>query len=799
MKIKDYIIHIFLFLIILLGFILMTVFYYYNIEVKLINQSINEAEEITKADLYDVETVVERYQSRFLNNIEDEKITIVERFVDGYENQFKDNNLVFTMKSNIMRGNDYTYALFFYNSDTKGVGMVECGDVFHAKDKTVITISNTDGSVIYSNSEQKFNQFYDQLRKENNEGLISEIKGDIKEAGAVSVRAKLNGINTIMVGQAYNGFIYFQNISMSANLLSLQAIKNLSFIYFGGILILFVCASVVSSLAIRKALKELLVKNKIYSRKSKNYFLRITKTGKIIKSNRFFKGLVGGAEINNISIFKTEDETPIIYYFEKEQLVKGLYVDDKGKEHIICFSSIPYRGDYFIVGNDITKTYMDEKYLINLSTKNPVTKQNNKLVLATKYDSLVSLSVEKKISFISLSIKEFRKTNKLLGRQTGDLVLIAFVDLLKKIFEDENVYHVEADNFLVVSIEDSHEETVKKCNLLCEQLKKPIVVNNNQIFILTNIGIYNLEPRSGYTFEECLYKTNIAYISAKNSLSRDIVTYDRTLQGNVDRIAQMQRDLANAVKNNEFEMYYQPQYDVNDEKIVGFEALIRWNNPKYIGHSPQEFIELAEESGAIIEIGNFVIKSVFKSAKEFEQYDVHLSMNVSPAQILQVGFVQDLLAAYEEVGLKPGSVALEITETFLMESFDLVIEKLKVLKKHGFSIHLDDFGTGYSSMLYLKDLPIDTIKIDKDFVKHIETDKFSRIIVKKIISLGQELEMNVICEGVETSTQRSIVKKFGCPTIQGYLVGKAMSMDVALDELQNIKESSKEKPSKTKK
>ena len=195
--------------------------------------------------------------------------------------------------------------------------------------------------------------------------------------------------------------------------------------------------------------------------------------------------------------------------------------------------------------------------------------------------------------------------------------------------------------------------------------------------------------------------------------------------------------------NNEFEMYLQPQYDTEINKICGCEMLIRWNNPKYYHQSPAYFIQMAEQNGLIIQLGRFINETAMKIAKQLEPYGIDLSVNVSPVQILQAGFVQEFIDIAEKYEVNKERISLEITESFLMENFDIVNEKLKILKRYGFHIHLDDFCTGYSSMLYLKELPINAIKIDKEFTKFLNIDTYSRAIVNKIASLAKNLELDI--------------------------------------------------------
>jgi EAL domain-containing protein (putative c-di-GMP-specific phosphodiesterase class I) len=179
---------------------------------------------------------------------------------------------------------------------------------------------------------------------------------------------------------------------------------------------------------------------------------------------------------------------------------------------------------------------------------------------------------------------------------------------------------------------------------------------------------------------------------------------------------------------------------------------------------------MAEKNNMIIDIGRIALHETFQIAKELEKYVVHISVNISPVQMLQAGFVNEVIAIFEQYELKKGSISLEITETFLIGSFDLVITKLKILQKYGFGIYLDDFGTGYSSLQYLRDLPINTIKIDRAFVINLETDAHSRAIVNMISNLAKNIGLMVVAEGIETDKQNQIAFKSGCNLIQGYLI-----------------------------
>lgn len=242
----------------------------------------------------------------------------------------------------------------------------------------------------------------------------------------------------------------------------------------------------------------------------------------------------------------------------------------------------------------------------------------------------------------------------------------------------------------------------------------------------------------------------------------------------------MEADLVKAIQKDEFVVYLQPQYNNTLKRITGFEALVRWNNPKYLKRSPQEFITLAEENNLIIDIGNIVMEKTFEIARKLKGFNLTISLNVSPVQLLQQGFVADFLDKYNKYGLKTGSISIEITETYLVQSFSLINEKLLILRKNGIGIHLDDFGTGYSSLPYLKELVFDKLKIDREYIMHLENDKYHKAIVNMIITLSKSLDVDIIAEGVENDAQNNYLFKQGCSTIQGYLVGPAVNYEEAL-------------------
>ena len=514
--------------------------------------------------------------------------------------------------------------------------------------------------------------------------------------------------------------------------------------------------------------------------------------GKIVTYNRPFKAAF---ETKTLPIKSMDELTIMDSDIPLKDLIKeqrkftlgyiGMYDENGEKNHediYFEFFSAKRGTDYCLIGKDITKEYIDNQILIEKSTKSLVTGDDNGVVLDRRYREVKEkyMAVQDPYLFLMVNLRGFKDINTLLGFDQGNDVLKFFSEKLHEYFDGLEIFHTKGDEFVILDPKCDEVNDLRVVDRMLEDLKAPIKINNNEIMLRPAVGVLgsDMDGNTEVDYDKLISKLTTATIKAK-SAGRLVCKYDVNLENSALKDREMEEDLKLAIQRGEFVMYYQPQYELNQERVCGFEALLRWNNPKYATISPEVYIKMAEKNGYIIDVGNFINADVFKTAKEMEQYDIHISVNVSPAQIVQAGFVGDFLDKFEQNGLKPGSIALEVTETFLMENFNTVIEKLQILKNRGISIHLDDFGTGYSSMLYLKELPIDTIKVDKEFIKHIETDRFSKVLTSKIITLAKELGDKVICEGVETKVQKDIVHKFGADIIQGYYIGKALSKEDA--------------------
>ncbi len=476
--------------------------------------------------------------------------------------------------------------------------------------------------------------------------------------------------------------------------------------------------------------------------------------------------------------------------FEDELKYKTRFVCEYTNDDTIEYAefiSINQRGGYTIVSNVITDEYKKETELKKITEQNPITGLPNRGSLVKDFDELKKNFLNKDVCIARIKLIEFDFISKTLGFKAGDLLVNSSVDIIKNnVGENYFLYQMENDTLLLI-LYGNRANNDKIIYSLFESFNHPISIGKTRTFVHLKIGVVEIDNaiNKDFKIQEALEKSILALTHAIKQVSVDVVKYDKNLENYLLYRKQMEEDMHNAIVNGEFVMFYQPQYNIREKRITGFESLLRWNSDKYRTVSPQEYIELAEQNGDIVEIGKFINSSVFKAAKEFQNYNVHLSINVSPAQLVQSGFVDELLEEFKKNDLKRGSICIEITETFVMQNMNTMVQKLNILRDNGFKIHLDDFGSGYSSMMYLKEIPVDTIKTDMSFIRNLETDKTSQAIESTIIDLVKKLNLHIICEGVERKTQAKMLDEYGADTFQGYLISKPINYDDALDLVKN--------------
>lgn len=392
---------------------------------------------------------------------------------------------------------------------------------------------------------------------------------------------------------------------------------------------------------------------------------------------------------------------------------------------------------------------------------------------------------------LSVDVSLFKEINISLGRSKADHLLKILAQRLEKIirksdavtllqqeFADSMVSRFGADEFgILITDLKSKESTAWIINRIVDEITQPIEVYENNISIACNIGV-SLFPIDGDNPEQLIRHSLTAKQYAKSQLGVNKIQYYNKVMHEVS-ISQMQLEMEMrvAIEDQQWMLYYQPKVDVLTGKCVGVEALIRWNHPEKGILSPFYFLDYAEKRGFIYEIGKWVTRTAFSQVKEWLRLgikDVKVSINMSGKEIQSENFEEQFFDLLNEIGLPPRHVELEITETTLIENRDYIIDLLSRLRCRGIAVSLDDFGSGYSSLSYLKHLPVDIIKIDRSFIQNIADDEYDKNIVKSVIALARNLNLQVVAEGIETEIQYDLLKSMSCDIIQGYLYSKPL-------------------------
>jgi diguanylate cyclase (GGDEF)-like protein/PAS domain S-box-containing protein len=394
-------------------------------------------------------------------------------------------------------------------------------------------------------------------------------------------------------------------------------------------------------------------------------------------------------------------------------------------------------------------------------------------------DSLFALKSDKRLSFIHLGLDRFKLINESLGHNGADEILKVVAERLKVICPPfARLYRNGSDEFIVSLQNHSVPKTEKFAQQLLNDFTKPFYHNHQEYFISASIGIA-VYPEDGKTLEDLLRKSEQALVFVKDRGRSHYRFYQEEMNSSFPDEALMESHLRRAIELNELTIHYQPQVDLKTGQINSFEALLRWNNGKFGFVSPVQFIPIAEESGLIHGIGDWVLDQVCRQLKEWQDKRfkaARIAVNISPKQFRLENFVDKLKKKISYYGIVPSSLEVEITEGALTR-IDETISTLNELKKIGIFISVDDFGTGYSSLSYLKQYPIDIIKIDRSFIKDIETDVKNEAIAKTIINLAHSLGMEVIAEGVEKDLQARILLEAKCQKAQGFLYSKAIPIE----------------------
>ena len=438
------------------------------------------------------------------------------------------------------------------------------------------------------------------------------------------------------------------------------------------------------------------------------------------------------------------------------------------------------------IARDVSNAKAAEDEIRNLAFYDPLTGlPNRRLLLERLRQSLaVGNRAGRMRALLFVDLDNFKTLNDTLGHQTGYLLLQEAARRLSACVRDtDTVGRLGGDEFVLMleDLSEVPEDAAAQAKAVGEKIlaavTQPYHLDGRECRSSASIGI-SVFGALKENSSEVLQQADIAMYQAKAAGRNTLRFFAPALQAVVNARAELEEDLRHAVGNEEFELYFQPQIDRN--RLIGSEALIRWNHPKRGMLAPGEFIAQAEETGLIIPIGKWVLETscrlIASWAGRRQTANLSIAVNISARQFRQPDFVEQVLTALKSTGANPGRLKLELTESMLLENIEEVIGKMRELKSHGLRFSLDDFGTGYSSLAYLKRLPLDQLKIDRSFIRDILADESSAAIAQTIISLSRAMGLPVIAEGVETDEQREFLNRLGCHAFQGFLFGRPLPL-----------------------
>lgn len=442
-------------------------------------------------------------------------------------------------------------------------------------------------------------------------------------------------------------------------------------------------------------------------------------------------------------------------------------------------------GIYSLAGviMDITSEKNNENKIKLMNYYDNITGIQNKKMFIEKFKQLINNSSNKsKLGIIFFDIDNFKNINDSYGHEVGDEILLRLCKRIENILDGRHTFaRFGGDEFIIAFSNVINQIEIKDfLDELLLKVRKPFYVDSRKICCSISIGV-SIYPNDSNRLDILLKTADMAMHTAKEEGKNRYKFFDINILNILKRQSEIEKALRTAIENNEIFMVFQPKISIKDEKVNGFEALVRWVNDELGFISPAEFIPIAESSGLIIDLGKYIIEESFKKCKELycsTKSKFHIAINISDIQLREEGFISFISEMLEKYNIPPEFIEFEITEGVIMKSVVKNIELLIGLKRLGVSIALDDFGTGYSSLSYLKRLPIDVLKIDKSFVDGIGVDEKSEYIAESIIKLSHSLNLKVVAEGVETKEQLGYLDKMKCDVAQGYYFSKPEKFEV---------------------
>ncbi|WP_342463034.1 EAL domain-containing protein [Ureibacillus sp. FSL K6-8385] len=459
----------------------------------------------------------------------------------------------------------------------------------------------------------------------------------------------------------------------------------------------------------------------------------------------------------------------------------GRYIDMEADMKIVHDDENPSKDFILIAMSDISALKEAEQNLYHLSYHDSLTNFPNRSHFMKEFRSYVMdiQLTKEKFSILSIDLDNFKLVNEQFGHDTGDLVIVKAAENIREVIRNQDfVARMGGDEFIVLLKDIDEEQTKQVANRLIQAFQKPMNLNGREYSQTCSIGIA-LYPGHGKTPEELIKNADSALSQVKQKGKNHYAIYNKELESVSLERRIIENAMRKGLKNQQFFLEYQPKLNIQNNRIVGVEALVRWNHPDLGAISPGKFISLAEETGLIVPLGEWILRESCRQAKEWQEKgfgELIVAVNVSVRQLQDPNFVGQVEQILKETGFDPHLLELEVTESIFAD-MNSMIPVLKRLRNLGIHISIDDFGTGYSSLSYIKHLPIDTVKVDALFVKDIHKNEESKAIVRAIISLAKTIGLKVIAEGIEIEEHVNTLRNDGCIFGQGYYYSRPLKKE----------------------
>ncbi|MCB1961186.1 MAG: EAL domain-containing protein [Rhodocyclaceae bacterium] len=448
---------------------------------------------------------------------------------------------------------------------------------------------------------------------------------------------------------------------------------------------------------------------------------------------------------------------------------------------------------HLVIAADITHRKAAESRILHLAHFDPLTDLPNRSLLLARLEEALDTAATCKqpLGVLFLDLDRFKYVNDSLGHQAGDALLKAVSGRFRHcVREEDTVARMGGDEFIVVLSElEGRAHAAEVAGRIVEALNAPFDIKGHRLTVTPSIGIA-IYPEDGDKADLLIKHADAAMYHAKERGRNNFQFYERRFSTSVSARLNLENRLRRALEQDEFELYYQPQVDAASGEFIGFEALLRWRDPEHGLVNPAEFIPVAEDSGLIVPLGEWVLRTACRQNQAWRAeklIDVPIAVNLSARQFDEHTLLDTVARILEDTGLPPRRLELELTETLIMRNPELTAELLDASKRLGILIGVDDFGTGYSSLAYLKRFPIDRLKIDRSFIADIETEPDDAAIAQTIIAMARTLRIDVLAEGVETHEQLGLLRGLDCTTYQGYLCSHPLPAEAMTALLRRLK------------